>query len=104
MDVCYFFKCHKVIFYNMPGMLGHLSSQFSDKTSLLFENWLPSFSLPVCYCSIDLPTCKNILVFGRLDKFSLYVGLACVGPALSHLRFGYVPLNLENFIFFEREV
>jgi hypothetical protein len=46
----------------MPGMLGHFSSQFSDKTSQLFENQLPSFSLPVCYCSKVVPTCENILV------------------------------------------
>jgi hypothetical protein len=62
-----------------------------------------SFSLPVCYCAKVAATCKNILVFGRLDKFSSYLGWACVGPAFSHLRFGYVPLNLENFIFFERK-
>ena len=75
------FNFIKSFFYNMPGMLGHLSSQFSDKTSQLFENQLRSFSLPVCYWSKVAGTCKNKLVFGWLDKFSSYLGWACIGPA-----------------------
>jgi hypothetical protein len=93
----------------MPGMLGYLSSPFftflhlsspfftflhlsspTDKTSQLFENWLPSFSLPVCYCAKVAGTCKNILVFGWLDKFSSYLGWACGDPAFSNLKFGFV--------------
>jgi hypothetical protein len=77
------FNFIKLFDYNMPGMLGCLSAPFSDKTSLLFEKQLQFLS--TCLLLLHRSaTCKN--------KFSSYLGWACVGPAsILNLRFGFVP-------------